>query len=319
MAYTQLTQEQRYQIYGLLKAGFTQTAIAAELGVHKSTISRELQRNRGRRGYRPRQAEQVAQERQRLKRQPRLPPALWQRIEPLIEQQWSPEQISGRLIMEDGVSISHERIYQHIYADQRAGGHLYKHLRCQKKRRKRYGSNDRRGIIPNRISIEERPAIVEAKLRVGDWEADTIIGRQHHQALVSLTERLSKFTLLQKVPDKSATAVTQAMVQLLSPLSAVVHTVTSDNGREFAWHEIIAEELKADFYFAHAYASWERGLNENTNGLVRQYFPKQCDFKTIDEDDVVYVVERLNHRPRKTLGYRTPYEVFYNLPVALLT
>jgi IS30 family transposase len=319
MAYTQLTQEQRYQIHAFKQAGDNQTQIATKLGVHKSAVSRELKRNSGYRNYRPAQAQRFAQERQQAKRRPQIRSQTWQQVEALLRQQWSPEQISGRLQVEGQPSVSHERIYQYIYTDQRQGGQLYRHLRCCKQRRKRYGRNDRRGAIPGRVSIEERPAVVEAKSRLGDWEADTMIGQQHRQAIVSLTERKSKFTLLQKVPDKSAAAVTAAMLALLNPLQEQVHTITSDNGREFAHHQQIAKQLETDFYFAHAYASWERGLNENTNGLVRQYFPKHCDFRSVTDAAVDYAMQRLNHRPRKTLGFRTPHEVFYNLPVALLT
>ncbi len=216
--------------------------------------------------------------------------------------------------------VSHERIYQYVYADKRRGGTLHHHLRCRKQRRKRYGTHSRRGLIPNRTSIDERPKVVEAKQRVGDWEADTIIGRGHRSAIVSLVERKSKLTRLCKVERKSAEQVAQASLELLSPLSDKVHTITSDNGGEFAQHERIAAGLGARFYFAHPYASWERGLNENTNGLVRQYFPKKHDFTTVTEAEVERVTERLNNRPRKTLGFRTPNEVFFKQrPVALQT
>jgi IS30 family transposase len=219
--------------------------------------------------------------------------------------------------VEQQESVSHERIYQHIYANKRAGGDLYRHLRCQKTRRKRYGQRDRRGQLPARRSISERPKIVEAKQRFGDWEADTIIGQNHQQAIVSLVERKSKLTRLAKVERNTADAVRRELTAQLKSL--VVKTITSDNGREFAYHQQIAQQLGAGFYFAHPYSSWERGLNENTNGLVRQYFPKKSDFSKINDRQISTVVERLNNRPRKTLGYKTPNEVFFKLPLVALT
>lgn len=318
--YTQLTQEQRYQIYALKKIGKTQSEIAKMVNVHKSTISRELRRNRGGRGYRPKQAHEFALIKRCFHATPHISQETWGLVEKLIRLDLSPEQVSGRLKIERGLFVSHESIYRYIYADKRNGGDLYHHLRCQKKRKKRYGKYSRRGQIPDRIGIELRPAIVDAKHRIGDWEADTIIGKAHAQAIVSLTERKSMFTLLKKVPQKSAELVEEAVVNLLNPIKKAVYTITSDNGREFACHKTIAKKLKTAFYFAHPYHAWERGLNENVNGLVRQYFPKGHDFKRITEEQINFVIERLNNRPRKKLGFLTPKEVFYNLkPVALIT
>jgi IS30 family transposase len=178
---------------------------------------------------------------------------------------------------------------------------------------------ERRGNIPNRLSIEDRPAIVDERKRIGDWEADTVIGKNHKQALVSIVERKTGFTLIHKVERKTAQAVSQAMIGLLKPYQNQVRTITSDNGRKFASHEEIAVRLKADFYFAHPYSSWERGTNENTNGLIRQYFPKQRDFTTITQQEIDMVMERLNNRPRKRLGYLTPNQVFFKTGVALQT
>lgn len=314
-SYKQLTQEQRYQIYAFLKAGFSKVHIARELHVHPSTISRELQRNRGERGYRPKQAQQKAQARCQAKANAtRISAATWQQVETLLRQQWSPEQVSGYRKKHQLASVSHERIYQYIYTDKTQGGDLHSHLRCRKKHRKRYGSHDRRGQIRNRKTIDERPPVVAEKSRIGDWEADTIIGKGQQQALVSLTERKSKFILLKKVERKTDALVKAAIIGLLKPYADKLKTITSDNGKEFAAHEAIAREIGADFYFAHPYASWERGLNENSNGLVRQYFPKGCDFTAITDMAVDQVMERLNHRPRKTLGYQTPNQVFFNLP-----
>lgn len=312
--YTQLNQEQRYQIYAFLKAGWSQQSIAQELGVHKSTLSRELRRNSGQRGYRPQQAQRKARERQQERsRRPRIAQADWQVVTALLCQQWSPQQISGWLALNSEVQVSHERIYQYVLADLQNGGSLFTHLRCQKKRRKRYGKRDRRGSLPNRRCISTRPAVVEERSRIGDWEADTIVGKGHQQAIVSLTERRSKLVLLKKVERATAQAVAEAIVELMAPLGDVnrIHTITSDNGREFARHEAIAQQLEADFYFAHPYSSWERGLNENSNGLVRQYLPKGCDFTSVEQEQIERIMDNLNNRPRKTLGYKTPNQVFY--------
>jgi IS30 family transposase len=318
MSYTQLTREQRYQIYALKKAGQNQTQIAEIIGCHKSATSREVRRNRGGRGYRPKQAHELSVARHRAAYRPRITAETWERVEALVRREWSPEQIAGRLRLERQPSASHESIYRHIYADKRRGGTLHLSLRCQKKRRKRYGQHSRRGQIPNRVCIEARPAVVDAKRRVGDWEADTVVGAAHRGAILSLAERKSKLVRLKKVERNTAEAVSAAGLALLGTMSARVHTITSDNGREFSHHERIAEGLGAKFYFAHPYASWERGLNENTNGLVRQYFPKRSDFSKITGRQVEKVMERLNNRPRKTLGYQTPNEVFFKRPLVAL-
>jgi len=315
--YTQLTQEERYQIYILKKAEYSQTQIAELLERDKSTISRELRRNRGLKGYRPRQAHNLALRRRYDKAQPRIGNPVWQLVEALIRDEWSPEQVVGRVAIEQGVSISHEWIYQHVYTDKRSGGNLYRFLRCQKVRRKRYGLYSRRGTIPNQISIDERPAIVDAKRRFGDWEGDTVIGKSHRGALVTLVERKSLYTVIRSVIHKTAAAVRAAVVDGLAPDIDRVHTITYDNGREFADHEGMASDLETRIYFAHPYASWERGLNENTNGLIRQYFPKDRDLRTVTTREIEKAMDKLNHRPRKSLGYRTPYEVFFNTRTSL--
>jgi len=215
--YTQLTQEQRYQIWALMKTGQNQTKIAQQLQVHKSTISRELARNRGLRGYRPKQAHQGAVFRQQNKATHQIDPATWSIIEQQLRNEWSPEQIRAWLKQLKARSVSHECIYQYILKDKRQGGNLYRHLRCQKQRKKRYGTYNRRGQIPHRVSIDQRPAIVESRSRLGDWEVDTIIGKGHHQALVSLTERKSRLLRLAKITCKSAECVTQAVIELLKP------------------------------------------------------------------------------------------------------
>lgn len=318
--YKQLTCEQRYAIRILKEKNYLQKDIATAIGVNKSTISRELKRNSGKRGYRPKQAQRLAEERRQDKSPPRICEDTWNKVRSKIKEDWSPDQICGELKLKENISISHEWIYQFIIKDKQSGGDLYTHLRWKLKRRKRYGSNERRGIIKNRRSIEERPAIVDTKERIGDWEADTIIGKAHKGALVSLTERKSKLSLIYKVERKTADLVKEAMSKLLLPLKEIVYTITSDNGKEFAMHEQTANILETNFYFAHPYASYERGLNENTNGLIRQYFPKDRDFRTITDEEIMMVMKKLNNRPRKTLGYLTPNEVFFeNYKVALTT
>jgi len=255
--YSQLTLEQRYGIYTLLKTSHSQSEIAVVIGVHKSTVSREVRRNHGDRGYRYKQAQKIALFRREGKSPPRIDSGTWSFIETLIKEDWSPEQISGWMQENMVDTVSHEWIYHYILQDKQDGGDLYLHLRCKKKRKKRYGSNDRRGQIKNRVSIDDRPAIVQQRARIGDWEADTVIGKRHKQALVTTVERKSRYTLIQKVERKTKEKVKKALLDLLKSFMDNVHTITKDNGKEFADHEAVAEALNADIYFAHPYSSWE--------------------------------------------------------------
>jgi len=289
-----------------LRTGHSQQEIANEIEKSRSTISRELRRNHGRRGYRPKQADQKAQER-RNKAKPRIRPGDWEMIDHLVCQDWSPEQIHNQVLTMHGLQVSPEWIYQHILQDKKMGGYLYQHLRCQKKRRKRYGKYERRGCIPDRVSIENRPTVANERKRLGDWEADTIFGRKKQQAIVTLTERKSRFTLMRKVTRKTSQEVCNALIELLRPYP--VSTITRDNGKEFVEHQRIAQELNAQVYFAHPNSAWERGTNENTNGLIRQYFPKGSDFTKITDLNIDFVMNRLNHRPRKCLGFQSPSSV----------
>lgn len=313
--YKQLTREQRYQIYGLKQAGLDQTQIAQKIGVNKSTIAREFRRNKGQRGWRPKQAQSLRYERkQACSNGKKFTLNEWAEVERLIREDLSPEQIANRLKMEGRFQISHESIYQHIYAGKREGSDLWRHLRCQKPRRKRYASGqERRGMIKNRVSIDKRPEIVEQKTRIGDWEGDTVIGKKQQGLLVTLAERKSRYTLVGKLPSKHSEGVKSKVNSLLEPHKHKCHTVTFDNGKEFAEHEAMALELSADIYFAHPYHSWERGLNENSNGLLRQYFPKEMILTDVTDEQVQWAEDRLNHRPRKVLGFRSPYEVFFGV------
>jgi transposase, IS30 family len=316
--YTQLSSEQRYQISGLMKAGWKQVQIAVEVGVDKSTIARELKRNKGNRGWRPKQAQRLREERrQGCLNGKQFSLHDWVEVERLIRQDFSPEQASARLKLEGGLQISHEAIYQHVYADKRDGGDLCQHLRCQKPRRKRYASGqERRGMIKNRVSIDNRPEIVDQKSRIGDWEGDTVIGKNHRGGLVTLAERKSRYVVAGHIRSKHAEGVTAVTTRLLSPHKDKCHTITFDNGKEFAKHETIAAELNVDIYFAHPYHSWERGLNKNSNGLLRQYFPKGMELTTVTEEQVQRAVERLNHRPRKVLQFRSPHEVLFGVSLS---
>ena len=315
MTYQHLSQIERYQIYALKKAGHNQIQIARILRRSKSTISREVRRNRGLRGYRPAQAQLLCLQRSLNSRNaPRITSEVWQQAVQCLSQQWSPEQIA------DQSEVSHETLYQHIYADKASGGGLWRNLRSQKKRRKRYASGrDRRGQIVGRRPISERPLHVESRHRLGHWEGDTVIGAGHKQAIVSLVERKSGYAILAKVTNKSADLVGAAIIKGLIPICSSVKTITFDNGKEFAGHACIDEALGSTTYFADPYASWQRGSNENLNGLIRQYAPKKRAFSTITEQEIKMIQDRLNHRPRKRLGFKTPHEVFHALhkPVAL--
>ena len=310
MAHTQLTSEQRYQIRALMQTNQPATTIAKIVGVDRSTIYRELKRNTGQRGYRPKQAHEKALARRQGKSKQRITTETWVLVEEKLRLDWSPEQIASWLKKHGYETISHEWIYQYVYAGKRADGNLHEHLRCQKPYRKRTGSNDRRGKIPQATSIEERPEIVEQRRRLGDWEVDLIVGKGHQGVVLTLTERKSRFTLLRKVISKQAELVTQAMIELLNWVEHL-WTITADNGKEFTNHLQISFHLGVDIFFAHPYASWERGTNENTNGLIRQYLPKSCNLTTVTAQEEFMIMDRLNLRPRKCLDFKTPYEVFF--------
>lgn len=312
MAYSQLTQEQRYQIYELTQQSKSEGEIARQVGVHRTTVGRELKRNAGERGYRPHQAQEKAMERRGIARRPsKLDPVMAGEIADAIkEKQWSPEQIAGRRRLDGQPTVGKTRIYRMIWES--SDPKLHSCMRHGRKKRKAYGKAEGRGRIPGRVGIEHRPAIVDQRLRNGDWEGDTVAGCQEKGAMVTLTERKSRFLVATPVKDKQSHTVGGAVAAALEPHKAHVHTLTFDNGREFADHNFIASLLEAKVYFARPYHSWERGLNENTNGLLRQYFPKGQSLKGLTERHLQRVVDRLNDRPRKCLGYKTPREVFFH-------
>ncbi len=313
MAYTHLSSEDRFYIETRHRMKESTRTIALALGRSQSTVSRELRRNRSLRGYRHKFAHDKAKQRHVDKPKARkLTPERLETIEGLLNEQWSPEQISGRLKAEGKVTLCHETIYQHVLKDKREGGVLHLNLRHHAKTyRKRYGG--RTGSvkgIPNRVDIDERPEVVNQRERLGDWEADTMIGKGHQGVLVTLDERTTKLRLAFPVANKTAEAVTQGLLTVLSDFKTWVHTITFDNGKEFAKHEHIAQTLACETYFAKPYHSWERGQNENANGLLRQYFPKAMGLLDVTTQQVLAAVHKLNNRPRKCLGFKTPYEVF---------
>jgi IS30 family transposase len=306
----QLSSSQRYKIEALHSLKYSVSEISGKTEIPKCTVSRELSRNSKNGRYDASRAEKLSRAR-RKRGAYKMKGELLMDVDKMLSKQDSPEQISGRLGLENKPKVSPETIYQHVYRDKRAGGGLYKNLRFgRKKRRKRLGTNDKRGKIPNKTMIAERPAEVEAKARFGDWEGDTIIGGNHQGVVVTLVERKSKHTLMGKSEDKSAAAVHKVVVDLLQSTTLPKKTITFDNGTEFAFHQLIARDLGTQVYFANPYHSWERGLNENTNGLIRQFIPKKQNLKELDEKVIATVQENLNNRPRKSLGFLTPIEFY---------
>ena len=310
--YHHLTHHLRCPIYTLKATGLRQADIARYLQITPATLSRELKRNTGQRSYRYKQAHTLATvRRHRASSRPRrMTSDLIDSIEDKLRDKWSPVQISGELKL-DGILISAERIYQHVWRNKKQNGILYKNLRHSgKKYNKRSSGKAGRGCIPHRIYIKNRPAIVEQKSRIGDWEGDLIIGVKHQGALLTYVDRKSKFTKIAKLPNKTARAVLQGTKQTLRKLAKFVHTVTYDNGKELAGHLDISKTLQAQCFFATPYHSWERGLNEHTNGLIRQYFPKSCDLSKLTNEEIQRVEDALNDRPRKVLQFKKPREVF---------
>lgn len=320
MNYTQLAENERYQISVLLKAGFSNQEIAHRLGRHPATIGREIHRNKGLRGYRPKQAQELTEQRRcQAHKARKMTPEVFAWVETLLRQQLSPEQVVDYLRRFRGISLHHETVYQLVYADKAEGGDLHQHLRIMSKTyRKRYGSYDSRGKIRNRVCIEERPAVVDSRSRIGDWEGDTVMGKGRKSALLTLVERKTLYTVIVRLTGKRADLLADALIAKVGVMRSRVETITFDNGLEFSEHERIAARLKAKIYFAHPYSSWERGINENTNGLIRQYFPKGTDFNKVTEKQTQFVMDRLNNRPRKTRGWKSPNELFKGHRVDLL-
>jgi len=315
VAYHQITSEERYTIAALRREGFNQSEIGRHLGRHRSSISRELRRNAARYdgAYRPHGAiERASARRSRSRRNRRFSAADLAQVEALLRNNWSPEQISGRLRRDRALRISHETIYRYVWQDKFEGGHLYRTLRqATKLRRKRHNSYDRRGRLSGKRDISDRPASVETRRRVGHWEIDTVVGGGDKDCVVTLVERKTGYAVIGKLADRSARGMARRVTKLIRRHEDRFRTITSDNGTEFHDYSKIEDATKVLFYFATPYHSWERGTNENFNGLLRQYLPKRASQAHLTQRTCDALASELNRRPRKRLGYRTPEECFY--------
>ncbi|MGH2415573.1 MAG: IS30 family transposase [Microcystaceae cyanobacterium] len=317
MSYSQLSASERHRLYQLrTTTDLSLRAIALELGRNQSTLSRELARNQTDGGiYLPDRAQQkMAQRRSQSKTTfSSISEECVAEIKARLQQYHSPEQIAGRLRREGSSLLSHETIYQMIYANHEGMADYQQYLRQRRgKRRKRGGSNSKRGQIPGRVGIEHRPAIADAKLEIGHWESDTMIGGNHSGVIVTHVDKASKFLVAGLGKNKTSAQVNQVTISLFSQVSDEQrHTMTFDNGKEFIGHGELSQALGICCYFANPYHSWERGLNEHTNGLLRQFFPKQTNFRIVKPEALAKAVTLINNRPRKSLDYKTPYEVFY--------
>lgn len=307
MNYTHLSLGERYQIYALIGAEHSINFIARALNRSPSTVLREIRRNKSLRGYQVNNAHKKACAR-RSNNALSIIANVWDWVTDKLKENWSPQQIAG---VHGG--LSHMSIYRYIWTNKRKGGRLWQCLRRKAKPYRQRLTAETRGRINDRVSIHERPSIVDARTRIGDWEADTIIGQHHKQAIVTLVERKTGLLKMKRVDNKTAQQVSEAMIELLKPVRLQVKTITSDNGKEFAQHKKVKQKLFSSFFFADAYASWQRGTNENTNGLIREYLPKGCDFRQVSDDEMQDIENKLNNRPRKRLGFKTPMQAFYNI------
>ncbi len=312
-----ITQEQRYTISQMLLQGKSQKEISQTIGKDKSVVSREITRNRDQRSgrYCHHLASRKCYKRHKEKgKHQRFTPDVQSSVESLIRADYSPEQVVGSLRKQNLPCVSVERIYQHIWSNKRQGGNLYEHLRRRGRKYQKRGSRTAgRGLISNRVSIEQRPKIVEQRKRFGDIEIDLIIGKNHQSVIVTANDRASGVLKMKKAQSKKAKEVAQTVISLLEEWKPYIKTITSDNGKEFAEHEKIAEELAVDFFFAHPYHSWERGSNENLNGLVRQYIPKKTDFENFTDQQINEFETKINTRPRKRYSYENPILVMEKL------
>lgn len=314
-----LSEQQRYEISALLRAHHSRSEIAALVGVHKSTITRELQRNSymGTRNYYAGYAHKKAMQRCRLRTcnyKRSTPRSVFETARKyIVEEQYSPEQVVGYCRLHGIRMCSHETLYKWIWSDKRSGGTVYRSLRRRgHKYMKRGAVNNSRHHIPNAVDISLRPSIVDERCRFGDFEVDTIVGASGSQHILTVVERKVGLLLMARLRKPTAYETADKLIHLLSPLArdGYVMTITSDNGKQFAQHQKVSSTLGAEFYFARPYHSWERGTNENTNGLIRQYIPKKSNFDDYSDDDLVRIQAKLNNRPRKRLGYSTPYEQY---------
>jgi transposase, IS30 family len=309
-------QQERYEIAALRGARKKMKAIAEQVGRHRSTIYREVARNRSRADgkYRAERAEEMTRARRsRSRRNGRISQKQWKRVKELLRQEWSPEQISGYLKSREKMKISHERIYQYVWVDKENGGRLYEHLRgARKQRRKRYGRNDSRGKLAGKRPITERPASVERRRRKGHWEIDTVLGGRGKDCILTMVERKTGYLLIGKLKARTSEEAVKSTLKIIHAHQGKVKTITADNGTEFHGYAQIEERSAVKFYFATPHHSWERGTNENTNGLIRQYLPKRQSMAKLTQSQCDQIALKINLRPRKRLNFKNPYECFFN-------
>lgn len=313
MSYTQITSDERYMISALSLQGWTPAQIAEQLGRHRSTIGRELARNRCPDGaYRPSKADRRTRHRRWASRRAwRFSERELQMVVALLKLDWSPEQVAGWLRLSRVFNISHQTIYRYVWYDRYYEGSLYTHLRQSGKRqRKRYRSEDFRGVLPGKRHISERPLSADNRSRFGHWEIDTVMGADDRHCIVTMVERKSRYTLIGKLKARTTAELNRKVIELINATTLKVHTITADNGTEFHAYDQIEKKTSATFYFATPHHSWERGLNENTNGLIRQYLPKGKSMATLSQSECDVIAQRLNRRPRKRLGYKTPEQCY---------
>ena len=317
MNYEQLNAEERSALASLRRLGLSQAEIGRQLGRHRSTVGRELKRNAAPYDgwYRAARAEERAvARRKRSRRNSQFGRAELGRVEELLKEQWSPEQVSGYLRRSGELLISHETIYRHVWADLKKGGTLHQHLRCARKQcRKRYGRHDSRGRLAGKRMIGERPASIEKRLRIGHWEIDTVMGQslgESSDCILTLVERKTGYVLIGKLAARTAAEASRATIKLLKRHPGRCQTITSDNGTEFHRYAEIEAASGLKFYFATPHHSWERGTNENTNGLIRQYLPKGVSMTGLTQNECDAIADKLNNRPRKRHGYKTPDQCF---------
>jgi IS30 family transposase len=312
--YHQLTSGERHELAALSRQGHSRSEIAQSLGRHRSTIYREVARNSRKDGrYLAFTADQKTRARRsRSRRNQRFSAADWELVETWLSEDFSPEQVSGWLLRFRLLSISHETIYRHVWDDRRRGGTLYRHLRgSQKKRRKRYGRYDSRGRLAGKRAISERPPGAENRSRVGHLEGDTVLGTDKH-CIVTLVDRKTGYVMIGKLKARTVAELNRAAIELISSAARHIRSVTVDNGTEFHGYKAIEAATGADFYFATPHHSWERGTNENTNGLIRQYIPKRTSMAPLTQNDCDRIADKLNNRPRRRLGFRTPAECYFH-------
>jgi len=313
MSYLQITREERYTITTLRRQGYSVLRIAKYLGRHRSSIYREVNRNRCNDGYyRPFKADlKTRARRSNSRRNAQFKVDDYALVQQYLKKDWSPEQVSGYLRLSNQLAISHETIYQHVWADKKSGGDLYKHLRgAKKKRRKRYGAYDSRGRLAGKRPIDSRPSVVNDRSVFGHWEIDLVHGKGSKDCIVTLVERKTRYTLIGKMTSKTKEQTNSRTLKLIAPRVNTFKTITADNGTEFHGFADIEAKANLQFYFAKPYHSWERGTNENTNGLIRQYLPKNMSMTSVTQAKCNSIAKKLNTRPRKILNFKTPEETF---------